>query len=419
MSGLELQLALMVAEAAFAAAVLLALFSARKVLGFAPLYTTVGVFYYLATLLAGSTFIKVAPGLLMSPGSVALFPACLFAVLLIYIREDAKDARNMIYGLLAANVSASLLGFLVAQHLNSPLAFNPLSVAPELFAQTPRLFLVGTLALYTDTILIIIVYEWVSRMLRPLFLRAWASLALVLAFDTLLFVTGGFIENPAYGEILLSGILGKLAAAAVYAFILMLYLSRAGTLDESHRDLGDLFQVLTYRQKYEALRVLAARDALTGAYNRGFFDDMIRSQLAAARRNGAPVSVMMIDIDKFKGINDNYGHAEGDRALVAIARTLSGAARASDFVCRYGGEEFCLILPGTPLENAALFADRIVREIPNACADARIAIGTRVTVTIGIAEFPADADLADALLQIADQRMYLGKQEGRDRFVTK
>src|SRR5262245_21250412 len=152
-------------EAAAAAIVLLALFSARGAFGLAPIYTTVGVFYYLATLLAGTTFVKVAPGLLMSPGSVALFPASLFAVLLVYIREDAKEARNMIYGLLAANVSASLLGLLVSQHLVGPLSFNPLALPPDLFVQTPRLFIVGTLALFADTILIILHYEWVYGLL--------------------------------------------------------------------------------------------------------------------------------------------------------------------------------------------------------------------------------------------------------------
>src|SRR6185369_4983852 len=99
MSSLPAQVSLMVVEALFAAAVLLALFRARRLWGLAPVYTTVGVFYYLATLLAGTTFVKVTPELLLSPGSVALFPASLFAVLLVYIREDAEEARNMIYGL--------------------------------------------------------------------------------------------------------------------------------------------------------------------------------------------------------------------------------------------------------------------------------------------------------------------------------
>lgn len=418
MPELAFQLSLMVFEAAFAALVVLGLFNARRVLGSAAIYTTVGVFYYLATLLAGTTFVNVAPGLLLSPGSVALFPACLFAVLLVYIREDAKEARTMIYGLLAANVSASFLGLLVVQHLNGPLAVNPLGLPPELFVQSPRLFIVGTLAMYADTILIILVYEWVSRAIRPLFFRIWTSLALVLLIDTLAFVTGGFIEHPAYFEILLSGALGKTAAAAVYALALTLYLPRASAIDDKHPGLGNLFQVLTYRQKFEALRVQAARDPLTGVYNRGFCDEMLNSQVAASRRSGAAVAVMMIDVDHFKNINDEHGHQEGDRALRVIAQALAGLARASDIVCRYGGEEFCLILPGTPLENAAMLAGRICEAVPAACAREKIAGGLRITVTIGLAAYPEDGTETGTLVRAADQRMYQGKKAGRDRFVA-
>jgi diguanylate cyclase (GGDEF)-like protein len=421
MLELALQLSLMALEAAIAAGVLLALFCARGILGLAPIYTTVGVFYYLATLLAGTTFVKVG-GLLMSPGSVALFPASLFAVLLVYIREDAEEARNMIYGLLAANVSASLLGLIVSQHLQGPLAFNPLSLPPELFVQSPRLFIVGLLALFADTILIILVYEAISRFVRPLFLRIWLSLALVLVFDTLLFVTGGFVEHPAYREILLSGVLGKAAAATVYTAALALYLPRARAAEPQTiggvRRIGDLFQVLTYRQKYEALRAQAARDPLTGVHNRGFFDDVLRVQLAAARRGGTPVAVLLVDVDHFKRINDTYGHSEGDRALRVIAQALARAARASDIVCRYGGEEFCLILPGAAPVSALLLAGRIREEVPAACARERVGGGARVTVTIGLAASPADGLETDAIMRAADQRLYRGKDEGRDRIVA-
>ena len=422
MLDLALQLSLMALEAALAAGVLLALFSARAVLGLAPIYTTVGVFYYLATLLAGTTFIKVG-GLLMSPGSVALFPASLFAVLLVYIREDAQEARNMIYGLLAANVAASLLGLLVSQHLQGPLAFNPLSLPPELFVQSPRLFIVGLLALFADTILIILVYEAISRFVQPLFLRIWLSLAAVLVFDTLLFVTGGFVEHPAYREILLSGVLGKAAAALIYTAALALYLPRVRaaeppTVGGVRRGIGDLFQVLTYRQKYEALQAQASRDPVTGVHNRGFFDDVLRVQLAAARRGGAPVAVLLVDVDHFKRINDTYGHSEGDRALRVIAQALARAARASDIVCRYGGEEFCLILPGTPPVSALLLAGRIREEVPAACAREGVGGGARVTVTIGLASSPADGVETDAIMRVADERLYRGKNEGRDRVVA-
>ena len=422
MPALALQLSVMAAEAALAAAVLLGLFSARRVFGLAPLYTTVGVLYYLATLLAGTTFVQVG-GLLMSPGSVALFPATVFAVLLIYIREDAREARNMIYGLLAANVAASVLGLIVSQHLRGPLAVNPLALPPELFAQSPRLFLVGLLALFVDTVLIILVYEAATRTIRPLVARIWLVLAAVLTLDTLIFVTGGFVEHPAYGEILLSGVAGKVAVAAVYAIALALYLPRAGAAErrgagDARPAIGDLFQVLTYRQKYEALRAQAARDPLTGIHNRGFFDEMLRAQLAAAERGGTPVTVMLADVDHFKRINDSHGHAEGDRALRVIAAAIAATARASDTVCRYGGEEFAVILPGAPLEAATLLAERIREAVPAACARERVSAGARVTITIGLATFPADGADSDSLIRAADRRLYRGKDSGRDRVLA-
>ena len=423
MSELGLQLSLMGLEAVLAASALLVLFRVRSVLGLAPIYASVGVFYYLATLLAGTTYIQVAPGLLMSPGSVALFPVSLFSVLFVYIREDAREARNMIYALLAANVVVSILGLVVAQHLRSPLAFNPLNLPAELFAQQPRLFLVGTLALYVDTILIILVYEMVSRRVEPLFLRIYLALALVLAFDTLLFVTGGFVEHPAYGEILLSGIVGKVAAALIYAAVLAVYLARfdpstPDPLSGTRHGLGDLFQVLTYRQKYEALRAQATRDPLTGVYNRGFFDDVLATQLATSKRSGRPLSVMMIDVDRFKRINDRYGHAEGDRVLRTVAQALAQSVRAADSVCRYGGEEFCIIVPGAPLATAALLAQRVLEEVPKACAEGGGVAGEHITVTIGVATCPQDADGADELIRAADRRLYRGKDEGRNRVVA-
>ncbi len=411
-------LSLMALEAALAAGVLLALFAARRHLGLAALYTTVGVLYYLATLLAATTFVQVAPGILLSPGSVALFPATLFTVLLVYIREDAEEARSMIYGLLAANIVASALGLLASQHLSGPLAVNPLGLPAELFVQAPRLFLVGLLALFADTILIILVYEALSRPVAPLFPRIALALVLVLVFDTLIFVTGGFVEQADYVEMLVSAMLGKSAAALVYAAALTLYLRRARPGEDARAALGDLFQVLTYRQKYEALRVQAARDPLTGAYNRGHCDEMLRAHVAAARRQRGAVALMMVAVDHFKAINDRHGHAEGDRALRVIAQALAGVARASDLVCRYGGEEFCLILPGTRPEAAMPLAARVLAEVPAACAQAGVAGGARITVTVGLDGCPDDGSAPEDLLRAADRRLYRGKRAGRDRLVA-
>ena len=311
----------------------------------------------------------------------------------------------------------------MSQHLSGPLAFNPLSLPAAILVQSPRLFIVGMLALFADTVLIILVYEALARHIQALFPRIWIALALVLVFDTLVFVTGGFVEHPAYREILLSGIIGKLAAALVYAAALALYLPRAGSAEpqavgEGRRGLGDLFGMLTYRQKYEALRAQAARDPLTGVYNRGFFDEMLRVQIAASQRSGAPLTLMMIDVDHFKRINDSHGHAEGDRALRVIAQALASAVRASDIVCRYGGEEFAIILPGTWPDAAAQLADRIRVGVTAACTHEKVAGGARVTVTIGLASRPDDGEQGEVLVRTADRRLYRGKNAGRDRVMA-
>jgi diguanylate cyclase (GGDEF)-like protein len=127
---------------------------------------------------------------------------------------------------------------------------------------------------------------------------------------------------------------------------------------------------------------------------------------------------MLADIDHFKRINDAHGHAEGDRALRAIAQALTEAVRASDIVCRYGGEEFCVILPGTPPEPALQLAERVREAVPAACIRARIAGGARITVTVGMAACPRDGSELEALMRAADQRLYRGKEAGRDRVVA-
>jgi diguanylate cyclase (GGDEF)-like protein len=101
-----------------------------------------------------------------------------------------------------------------------------------------------------------------------------------------------------------------------------------------------------------------------------------------------------------------------------VARALTASVRAADIVCRYGGEEFCIILPGTPLERAGLLAQRVVDEVPQACAEMTGFGDERITVTIGVAACPQDAAGTDDLIRVADQRMYRGKEAGRNRVIA-
>ncbi len=454
MTELLPQIGLMFFETFLVSSVLLLFFRLRPVLGLAPIYTMLGVFFQLANLWSATIYVRITPELLVSPGSVVLFPSSILAVLFIYIREDAAEARTLIYALLASDIVGSILSLLVVFHLRDPHVFNPFHLSPDLFINMPRLDLVGSLTLYMDAILIILVYEFLARKFkRSLFLPICLSITSVLIFDTFVFVTGAFVEQPTYLSILLSGLLGKTITAVLYSTVLTVYLARFDVSRNESVDnkgssaLGDLFEVLTYRQKYEAMKIKASRDGLTNVYNRAFFDDVLRSELQLAERSGRPLSLLMIDVDFFKRINDTYGHAEGDKVLIQVATTLQSIVRQSDFLCRYGGEEFAVILPGTDRDQAVQLAQRLCAEVPKECtvaSPARVAesslepslvassvssstavvvdeVRTKdevaITATIGLASFPREASNAEGLIKLADARLYEGKQAGRNRVV--
>lgn len=415
------QLLLMGAEAVCVAAVLMALLRARHVVGLAPTYMVLGVMFHLAGFLASTLYVRVTPTLAMSPGSVVLFPANILVVLFAYIHGNAYEARKVIYGLFAANVVTVLLGALIGQHLPSPIAINPMGLSPQLFLGHPRVALVGAVVLFADTVLIVIAYEWLKRRFTSLrLLPIWLATVLVLIFDTVLFVTGSFVETPAYTSILLSGLLGKSVVGSFYALVLYGYVRvfKEDTPNTAHyRALGDVLQVLTYRERYETLRAQVSRDALTGVNNRGHFEEALPQALLQAKGSGQPAALLLVDVDHFKLINDRAGHVEGDRVLRDLAASLTRAVRGSDSVCRYGGEEFAILLPDTTLPQAEALARRILSTVSREClwgeAEAK---REPVTVTIGAAT-SGEAGSAEALVRLADERLYVGKRGGRNRVV--
>ena len=155
---------------------------------------------------------------------------------------------------------------------------------------------------------------------------------------------------------------------------------------------------------------LASTDVLTGAWNRRQFDQMAESELARSQRYGHPISLMLLDLDRFKKINDNFGHAEGDRVLQHVADCIRGALRKSDSLSRWGGEEFMILMPDTGLSNAIVLGERV-----RGCIAARSIEGLgSVTVSIGVAEFVAPERLEQWMAR-ADAAMYRAKRGGRNR----
>lgn len=156
------------------------------------------------------------------------------------------------------------------------------------------------------------------------------------------------------------------------------------------------------------LMELAYNDGLTGLRNHRTFQDLFRSAFAGARRYRQPLSLLMLDFDHFKQLNDRYGHPVGDSALRHVARAVESRVRSSDVVARYGGEEFAVVLQGTSLEGAMSLAESLRREIPK---------GAKVhfTVSIGAAELREGVRTPDQLLELADASLYRAKQLGRNR----
>jgi two-component system, cell cycle response regulator len=164
------------------------------------------------------------------------------------------------------------------------------------------------------------------------------------------------------------------------------------------------------------LRELADTDPLTGCANRRVLDARLREELDRARRYDQVVTVVLLDVDDFKRINDTFGHQVGDRVLKQLAFLLRRELRTMDFLARYGGEEFVVVLPETGGTGARLFTDRILRRVQqHNFGDA--AVPVNATVSAGLATFPDDrAADDDALMRLADENLYKAKRAGRNRY---
>jgi diguanylate cyclase (GGDEF)-like protein/PAS domain S-box-containing protein/putative nucleotidyltransferase with HDIG domain len=166
------------------------------------------------------------------------------------------------------------------------------------------------------------------------------------------------------------------------------------------------------RRQNEELRILATLDPLTGCLNRRSFFEQFEVHWKTSQRYDFPVSCVMIDIDHFKAINDKLGHAKGDDVLKSVATAMRKTMRDCDAICRYGGEEFCVLLPHVDVENAFLAAERF----RNAVMDLEFE-GFQVTASLGVSASTLGADDPQELLQQADKSLYLAKHNGRNQSV--
>jgi diguanylate cyclase (GGDEF)-like protein len=168
----------------------------------------------------------------------------------------------------------------------------------------------------------------------------------------------------------------------------------------------------------ETLRSQAIRDPLTGLFNRRYLEETLDRELNRAARRHLPFGVIMFDLDHFKRFNDTSGHAAGDAVLRELGRFLRTQTRASDIACRYGGEEFTLVLPECSLEVTQRRAEQFREGARRLTVQFHDQVLGGITISLGIANYPEHGDSGDALLQLADAALYEAKRLGRDRVVT-
>jgi diguanylate cyclase (GGDEF)-like protein/PAS domain S-box-containing protein len=177
---------------------------------------------------------------------------------------------------------------------------------------------------------------------------------------------------------------------------------------------SQLIEIGTLQSK---LRSQAIKDPLTDLFNRRYLDETFDREVARATREGYPVCVIMLDIDHFKKVNDTYGHEAGDSVLKALSRILSSRNRRGDFVCRFGGEEFVIVMPNMEMDAAYKRAEEL-RITLNALNIPYGHFNLTITISMGIASYPANGDDRESVLRAADRAMYAAKRAGRDHILT-
>ena len=170
-------------------------------------------------------------------------------------------------------------------------------------------------------------------------------------------------------------------------------------------------------ESHERLREQTIRDPLTGLFNRRFLDESLERELSRAKRDKLPLSLLMIDIDRFKSLNDTYGHQAGDAVIKCLGKLIRDGARSADLPCRYGGEEFLLVLPHMTLATAAERAE----QWRLAFAEQKVVFGEislSATFSVGVAAYPDHGDSSELLIRAADQALYTAKHSGRNQVVV-
>lgn len=403
-----LNLLLFVVEAIAYFVLMVTLLHFRHRLGLGVFLTALGVMHFMETYLAAVFYVSLPFGD-VSPGSSVFFSGKLMMILMLYLQEDAATVRQPIYGLFLGNLLTVGIAWVLQLHQPLQMSTNH-TPDVDFLKEMGWLMVWGTALLYVDSLGIILLYEKLGDFFRRrVVLRFLISGFVLLTFDQIGFFAAlhYFLDVPIAA--FWGGWKAKMLAVCLYAamFAFYEYRIRRGGAAGSARTISDVFGDLTFRERYNALLERTGRDMLTGVYDRTRMEMEAPLMLLEALKQGLFATVLIIDADHFKDVNDGYGHLQGDEVLKAIAARLGTTLRSSDRVFRFGGEEFVAVCPGTDHEEGLLLAERLRWTI---ATSVKTPDDRPVTVSIGVATADEDGVDFTAVLTAADGRLYAARR---------
>lgn len=411
----NINLLLFVVEAIGYFTLMVALLHFRHRIGLGVFLTALGVMHFMETYLAAIFYVQVPFGV-VSPGSSVFFTGKLMMILMLYLQEDAAIVRQPIYGLFLGNLLTVAVAWVLQWHVPVELS-SAKAPSDEFLKEMGWLMVWGTAILYLDAIGIILLYERLGRFLkRKVVLRFLICGLVLLTFDQIAFFGALHYVVGVPLAAFWGGWKAKMFAVCIYTALFAMYefwIGRA-VAPSATRPIRDIFSDLTFRERYNDLLSRTGRDVLTGLYDRTRMEIEAPVMIRDSLRQGRHGTVMILDADHFKNVNDQFGHLEGDEVLRAIAVRLGTILRASDRMYRFGGEEFVAICPATDHGEALSLAERLRWTIE---ASVTTPDGRPVTISIGVATVGDDGDSFTALLSTADKRLYQAKRNGRNCVV--
>ena len=249
------QIFIFLLEGLIVSSLLLFLFHLRKFMGMGVLYAALGLFQFLQVFLSLSVYVEITDSLIISPGSTILFSSSLFAVLLIYIKEDAAETRKLIYALLIANFIMTMLLYLISLNIEGSSQIITSNISASFFTDNGWVLFVGSILLFIDAVCIIMIYEYVSKYISYLYLRICVTMMAVLSMDAIVFSLAAFWNSETLSTVMISALVSKIVTviffSAIYTFYLK-YIER-DVYTPNLLSVIDVFNSLTYKQKYEKI----------------------------------------------------------------------------------------------------------------------------------------------------------------------